>query len=49
MDVQMLNAAVAVGKVPRGSGGRVVAVPDPDAAARQQRYLEILNDVGGGH
>jgi hypothetical protein len=45
MDVQMLNAAVTVGKAPRGSGGRIEAIPDPAAAARQQSYLHILDEV----
>jgi hypothetical protein len=47
--VQELNAGVVVGKVARGSGGRVECVPDPVAAARQQKRIEILNEVSGSH
>jgi hypothetical protein len=49
LDVQKLNAAVVVGKVAPGSGGRMASVPDPEAAAREQKYIEILNEVSGGH
>jgi hypothetical protein len=49
VDVQELNAGVVVGKVARGSGGRVESVPDPVAAAREQKRIEILNEVSGSH
>ncbi len=49
VDVQEMNAGVVVGKRARGSGGRVASVPDPVAATREQKRIEILNEVGNEH
>ena len=50
VDPETLNRAIVTGgRVPRGTVPRLMAVPDPIAASRQQKYLEILDEVVGGH
>jgi hypothetical protein len=49
IDVQTLNASVAVGKVARGSGGQITSSPDPEAAAREQKYVQLLKKLAATH